>query len=316
MLGKGSQETPHGKSKLRYRKNFEISLIVSIVAAIFFFRLTTSVDIQKYLNKKADVRFEMLDIPVVPPVVEEKPKLKMESVVQVEPEVKAEPEESETNKVIEEIEELLNEEQREQLVLDDNRMGYLVSDSPLDIGDSPGLNLRKSLASAEGGIQLASSDRRYVGDGGDLDIGTSRTSRRQVSGSETKLDLDIGKNETPKPPRKEKYEEAGPKLGLSGAQEKVLSFSSTTIDTEDYKLWNKIISELDRLNKGRHGGQIEEMQRSAGGFVINFSFHDRTKQEIHWRNDGNIWIKVIGSSRHTTGQELSRALNELIRISL
>jgi len=52
------------------------------------------------------------------------------------------------------------------------------------------------------------------------------------------------------------------------------------------------------------------------GFLINFTFPDKTQHEIHWRNNGNVWIKVIGQSNRTTIQELRQAASGLFTLSL
>jgi hypothetical protein len=107
-----------------------------------------------------------------------------------------------------------------------------------------------------------------------------------------------------------------PKLGLPGPGEKIISFASSTFGTEDYKIWNKINAELDRLNKGRYGSVPKEITRVKGGFIIRFGFPDGTRQEMHWENAGNVWIKITGNSSRSSAQELRRALDALLKINL
>jgi len=150
---------------------------------------------------------------------------------------------------------------------------------------------------------------------GQLDVGQTRRIGRRFVADNSGLDLGSHSKNGTQTKRKPKGSDE-PKLGISGRLEKVLSSSSSTIGTEDYKLWNKILAELDRLNKGRYGKVPAELQRHRGGFLINFTFSDKTQHEIHWRNNGNVWIKVIGQSNRTTIQELRKAAYGLFRLSL
>ncbi|MFQ5648999.1 MAG: hypothetical protein ACE5IY_03575 [bacterium] len=316
VIGKGSPSTLHGLSKAKYRKNLEASLVISLMVSLLFFRFTTHIDIEKYLIEEESITLEFLDLQDLPPVTEQTQQLKMEQVVEVEPE------ESETvgeggeiQEIIDEIEELLAEDEETQLALANDDMGHLISDSPLDLGRHSQLDIRKSLASNDGGIKFRRGKGALAKSSSSLDIGTSRAAPREVGADQANLDLQLAK-EKPQKPKKKKYREKQPTLGLSGAPERVLSFASSTFGTEGYKLWNKIISELDRLNKGRYGTVVQEIKRHKKGFVVQFSYDDKTHQEVHWRNDGNVWITVIGKSNKSTIQELRRALHGLLRLSL
>jgi len=235
--------------------------------------------------------------------------------------VEIEPEEPElvaeggkVKEIIQEIEELLKEDDETQLALTSDEMKYLMSDSPLDLGGNSGLNIRKSLASNEGAIKLRRGDGYLAESSGGLDIGETEGGGRSINVENSGSGLELKKQDEPN--RRPARQESQPKLGITGSNERILSFSSSTIGTEDYKVWNKIISELDRLNKGRYGKVIEKIERNRGGFTILFNYADRTAQEIHWRRDGNVWIKVIGNSNKSTIQELRRALSGLLRLSL
>lgn len=313
ILAKAVRNTLNSALKLNYIKNIELSLIASILITIFVFRISTKIDVQKYWLDKEEINFEFIDIPEIPPVIQEPPKMKAEQVVELPPE----PEETvESDDLIEQVEELLNENSDEaSLDIASNSNDNLITDSQLGLISRARLNVRGRNGLDGGNLGFGDRGEHNGLAESSLDIGqTSRTDSRFVSDNSS---LDLGVESKPKKEiGKSEMRAEEPKLGLGGQPEKVLSFSSSTFGTDGYKLWNKIMSELDRLNKGRYGSVPEELKRNREGFLINFTYSDKTLHEIHWRNDGNVWIKVIGRSSRTTVQELSKALNGLLRLSL
>lgn len=318
VLAKTSSDTRHGYSKLGYKKKYELCTIIVLIFLIFVFRFSAHLDIQQYLVQSEIEEFEFLEITEIPPVVEP-PKLQMEEVVEVIEEEKPEEESTEVDEIIEEIEEMLGDDSEEpQLALASASLdNNLLSNSQLGAIGRTRFQQRADLSLGDNNLSLG-SEGRYVGEnGGGLDIGTTQTKRRNLDVGAANLDLNIDKKPKAQPKRKRENENNGESsLNLEGKPVKVLSFASSTIGTEDYKLWNKIISELDRLNKGRYGSISDQIIRRGNGFIINFGFPDNSAQEINWRNDGNISIKVIGNSNKTTIQELQRALSSLLRMSL
>ncbi|MFQ5604797.1 MAG: hypothetical protein ACE5HS_16120 [bacterium] len=317
VLAKSDKNTTHGRSKLHYYKHFEIALIITLVGVILGFRVASHIGFEKYLQVEDRVVLEFLDIPEIPPEVEPPPKLKMEEVV----ELPMEEDKTENEDLTEEIEELLgeNEEEVELALNSSNLNNYLTSGSGLGALRSTGYNSRKKYQVDDGGIAL-NRGKFYadLGESGGLDIGKVKTKERSFVSDENKIELPTrsGNLSRDKVEMSKPEENGEPKLGLSGLPEKILSFGSSTIGTEHYKLWNKLNSELDRLYKGRYGSTPKAIKRNRRGFLINFSFSDGTKQEIHWRNDGNVWIKVVGNSHKTAVQELQRALRGLLDLTL
>ncbi len=312
ILAKSPRNTLAGILKLSYKKNFEISLILSIVLTFLAFRIGANLNIEKYLEMEENITFEFMDISELLDI-KEPPKLKMEEVVEIPPEPE---EEAKSNELVEKIESLLAENQQEvSLDIDSDMSDNLISSSQMGVSGSA-LRIRTRNGFNEGSINFGERGRNsdLLADG-QLDVGkTGRTESRFVADNSS---LDLGNNSKNGTKIERKIKDSDePKLGISGRPEKVLSFSSSTIGTEDYKLWNKVIAELDRLNKGRYGKIPPELQRHRGGFVINFTFSDKTQHEINWRNNGNVWIKVIGQSNRTTIQELRKAANGLFRLSL
>lgn len=149
-----------------------------------------------------------------------------------------------------------------------------------------------------------------------IDIGKERRANRSHISDNASLDLTNNTTEYAKPILTEKFQNDQTNLSLAGISERILTSASSTIGTEDYKLWNKFNSELDRLIKGRYGSVPTEFKRKREGFLINFSYPDGVKHEIHWQYDGQIWIKVIGRTNKTRIQELRKALNGLLSLSL
>ena len=312
ILAKSTRNTLEGLLKLKYKKNFEISLIFSLVLTFSAFRIGANLDIEKYLEMEENITFEFLDISELLDI-KEPPKLKMEEVIEIHPEPE---EDMKSNDLLEKIESLLVENQEEvALDIKSDRSGNLITNSQMSVSGSE-LKIRGRRGYEGGSMNFG--DRRINSDllaDGQLDVGQTRRTGSRFVADHSSLDLGRDSKNGTKTQRKI----AGldePKLGISGRPGKVLSFSSSTIGTQDYKIWNKIIAELDRLNKGRYGKIPAELQRHRGGFLINFTFSDKTQYEIHWRNNGNVWIKVIGQSNRTTIQELRQVAGGLFRLSL
>lgn len=312
ILARSTIKTLEGILKLKYIKNFEVSLILSIVFTIFVFRIGANLDIEKYLEMEKNITFEFLDIPQLLDI-KEPTKLKVEEVIVIPP---LPEEEVKSNELIEKIESLLADNQEEVALdirpdLSDN----LIDNSQMILSGSE-LKIRARNGYNGGSINFR--DRNRNSDllaEGQLNMGQTRRTGRRFGADNSALDLGSHSKSGTKTNRKTKGSDEL-KLGISGRPEKVLSASFSTIGTEDYKLWNKIMAELDRLNKGRYGKVPAELQRHRGGFLINFTFSDKTQHEIHWRNNGHVWIKVIGQSNRTTIQELRKAAGGLFRLSL
>ncbi|MFQ5865540.1 MAG: hypothetical protein ACE5IW_09960 [bacterium] len=270
----------------------------------------------EYIMDKKSVSFETIDIPLIEPRIEPPPVLKMEEVVEVTKE-----DENQENVNLEEIEELLGENEEEvELALNSDDFGaYLLSNSPLGSIRGPEIQLRKKLGHGDGKISLKknkSYDSLISESEIDMDIGKAQRLERGSGSSDVTIDVASQSNKKMDQRAKEKYHSDEISLGISGVPEKILSFGSSSIGTEDYKLWNKLTAELDRLNKGRYGTSPKEMKRNSRGFILGFGYSDGVQHEIHWRKDGNVWIKIIGQSSKNTLQELRRALNALISLSL
>ncbi len=310
VLAKIEQNTLNSRSQFNYYKNFEKALIFSLLAIIFGFRIAANINFEKYLSRENDINIELIDIAEIPPVIEPPPQLKMEEIIEIKPEK----EKTEEEILSEEIEDMLGEnEDKVELSLNSDDLALnLISTSALGSVAGPELNMRDYDNGNDNGLSLR--NRKLSGDinHSNLDIGQVELGNKKLISDNASIDL---KAETEDIKTTDEQEDEV-KLGISGFPEKILSISSSTIGTDDYKIWNKINSELDRLHKGRYGAIPKEIEQKRGGFLITFSFSDGASQEVHWRNNGNVFIKVIGKSTKSTVQELQRTLQGLVKLTL
>ena len=96
----------------------------------------------------------------------------------------------------------------------------------------------------------------------------------------------------------------------------LLKESESTIGTDEYRLWNKINAALDRLDKNRYGKLPENVQRTAGGLACSFRYSDGVIHEIFWNKGGKVIIRVTGSRPTQTSNELGKAFDSVLRLTL
>lgn len=320
ILAKSVENGLHHKSKQNYRKNFEKSLIISLITTIILFRIATISPIEKKSISEEDIKLNLIDILKIPPEIENPPELKMENVVEIEP---TENQAEEENPILEELKELLEEKEDVKLTINSDEMErYLTSNSPLGLISDRELELRRSLDDAGGRITFKggkSLNQLLAESRVDLNIGTVERSERELSNEEATVNLAAPKDDSVEQPlnnSKENLNSDDVTLSLSNLNEKIISFTFSTIGTEDYKLWNKLNAELERVSQGRYGPIPKEIKHSKTGFTLTFSYTDGTKHEIHWRKSGRIWIKVIGNSHKSTVQELRQSLESVLSLTL
>lgn len=316
-IAKASRGTEFCKKKKAYRKNIEKGIIISITLMILLFRLASNYKMNEYIIQSSDLSFDLIDIlQLTPPPIEEPPVLEMEAVIEIPPpeEELESDEEKSIKEIIEQAEDLLSESSNEvELTLASNS-NYLMSDSPLSGNSSTDMQFRLRSAKDKNSLNFGKG-RGSALNGGGLDIGETKREQRRVNNSTT--DLNIGLTDRParKSSTRKQPKRQVDQLNFNNGSGKILSFASVSIETDGYKVWNKIISELDRLKKGRYGDLNSKIVKRRGGFGLNFQYRDGTSHEINWRNDGNVWIRVLGESKRTTAQELKQALSSLLRLS-
>ncbi|MFQ5823738.1 MAG: hypothetical protein ACE5JB_06765 [bacterium] len=319
ILGKSAGQTLHGQSKLRYKKNIEKALVISILGAIFGFRLAANFDMAKFYLNEDKITFEFIDIPLIQPFIKQPPALKMEEVVEIKSE---ENEQEQSNSNLEEIEELLGENEEDaELALDSDELGaFLLSNSPLGNITGPKIKFRRRADIGEVNISIKKSksfESLLAESEEDIDIGEVQHSERESVSDNININLKAKTDKTFNEPVKERYNSSDDiSLTISDVPEKILTSASSTIGTEDYKLWNKIQAELDRLYKGRYGMIPKELKRNKRGFTLTLKYSDGIKHEFYWQKYGHVLIKVSGRSDKTALQELRRALDGLLTLSL
>lgn len=310
VLGKTDKRIQSGKEKRQYRRSVEKAVAFSLLLVIFLFRLTMDIDIQTYLNFEDRPTLQSIDLKDIP--VMEEPPIQTEEIVELEVEEPAPVPEVET----EDPRIVYQEEQPEvKLALASNDNGsYLFSDSQMEGLPGDDLNVRANLSyDVNSDLTFGSRKSNLDMSNTNLDIG-KRTGTDRFATEAPKLDLKIEKKKKPASPKPQPT--AKTSLPIAGKGERILSLASSTIGTEDYKLWNKINAELDRLNKGTYGHVPDEIVRTRSGFTINFEYADASGHEINWHNDGNVWIKIKGNTNRSNIFELRRALNALLSLGL
>lgn len=309
ILGKTEKGIQSGEAKLRYRKRVEKAVIYSILLVIFLFRLTMNVDIQNYLNFEDRPTLQSIDLKDIP--IMEEPPIQTEEIVELEveepePVPEIEPEDPRTVYIEEQPDLKL------ALASNDNS-SYLFSDSQMEGLPGNDLNLRANLSYDVDNVTFGSRKSDLDVSNTGIDIGKRSGTDRYATES-PRIDLKIDKKKPPERPQAQKSAKAD--LRIVGKGERIISLASSTIGTEDYKLWNKINAELDRLNKGTYGHVPDEIERTRAGFIINFDYADASGHQINWQNDGNVWIKIKGDTNRSTIFELRRALNALLSLGL
>lgn len=96
----------------------------------------------------------------------------------------------------------------------------------------------------------------------------------------------------------------------------LLKESESTIGTNEYRLWNKINSALDRINKNRYGNLPQNVRRTRSGLNVSFVYGNNTQHDIFWHRGGKVLIRVTGSQPLNLAAELEKALDALIQLTV
>lgn len=96
----------------------------------------------------------------------------------------------------------------------------------------------------------------------------------------------------------------------------LLKESESTIGTDEYRLWNKINAALDRLDKNRYGKLPENVQRTSGGLLCSFRYSDGIIHDIFWTKGGKVIIRVTGSRSLSISNELGKAFEAVLLLTL
>lgn len=322
ILGKSSEETFYFASKQNYRRNIEKSLVFSLVVFILFFRLFPTRHVEHSDAKLQDLRLEAVTIqeipekiPVIPEDIPATHRLQAEDIVVQQI---SEPETPENADDQQSLKSPLEEEAPDfSLDLPVNKIDkYLVSNSQVISPAKTEFELHANLDYDQNALSIR-SDRDVYDNTASADLLVQSESKwRKAQNDKIELDLGNASDALPENPTTGATDkDLNFSLDIGSGSERILRFAASSINTDDYKVWNKIHSELDRLNKGRYGKVPDEIRHYSKGFYVNFKYSDGVTHQIHWQKDGNVWIKVSGKNSRSSIFELRRALNALLGLA-
>ena len=293
-----------------------------MVVFILFFRFFPNKHLKYIAQRFKDVRFEAVtikeipdEIPVIPEDLPTRPKLQAQDIVvqQIsEPDTpeNADDQQSHQSPVDEEASEF-------SLDLPVNKIDkYLVSNSQVISPTKTEFELHANLDYDKNTLFIK-SDHDVHDNAGSADLMIHSESKRRKAAND-KINLNLGNSSNAFPENsttKAIDKNLNLSLNIDNGTERILRFAASSIDTDDYKLWNKIHAELDRLNKGRYGKVPDEIRRHRRGFYINFNYSDGVAHQIHWQKNGNVWIKISGKNSRSSIFELRRALKALLGLA-
>jgi len=319
ILGKSSEETLYFASKQNYQKNIEKGLIFSLVVFILFFRFFPNKHLKYIAQRIKDIRLEAVtireipdEIPVIPEDLPTTPRLQAQDIVvqQISEPENADDQQSHQSSVDEEASEF-------SLDLPVNKIDkYLVSNSQVISPAKTEFELHVNLDYDKNTLFIK-SDHDVHDNAGSADLMIHSKSKRRKAAND-KVNLNLGNSSNAFPENlttKATDKNLNLSLNINNGSERILRFAASSIDTDDYKLWNKINAELDRLNKGRYGKVPDAIRRHSRGFYINFNYSDGVAHQIHWQKDGNVWIKISGKNSRSSIFELRRALKALLGLA-
>ncbi|MDZ7263799.1 MAG: hypothetical protein ONB16_04395 [candidate division KSB1 bacterium] len=301
------EKTDRGELYNKQIKVLEISAIISLLLLILLFQIFP------ILRKKTDsatkqfAAIEVINIPLIrneeppppPPEVEE------EIVRYTVIEEKEEPFDPRKLRELEKVDLDLNLKPEESLL------------ASSQIGDISYAGFSRPVARAQRGVSLdISSDLSISVDrGSGVELGNveNQVRKKLVDSSPSLESPPIASRPTiGESPAKEDAAELIPVK----ANQFLLKESESMIGTDEYRLWNKINAALDRVDKNRYGKLPSNIQRTANGLAVVFNYEIGITHEIFWSKGGKVVIRVTGNRPRSTRDELERAFDSLIRLTL
>ncbi len=311
IIAKRIAKTKRAELIQNYRKILEKSLTLSLLITLILFQLFPR---QKNPDTKKDqlkISLEVIDIPVTkqeesppppPPPVQE---------VITNYTVIVKNERIDSRKLREKIEDVTLEIEVET----DNN---LFANS--QISDVTYSRLNRSLARFEKGVSLNINSElnnfsNHIDGNLDFNLGTTEVNKRFVDTSANLENPDLATE--PKLKKTEtKIKRVDTELIKVNENQFLLKESESTIGTNEYRLWNKINAALDRLDKNRFGKLPTNVQRTRNGLAVSFEYNNGVIHEIFWSKGGKVIIRVTGWRPKNLSNELERALDSLIRLTL
>jgi hypothetical protein len=203
-----------------------------------------------------------------------------------------------------------------ELELDMDTENNLLASSQIDNISYAGFAGRVARSQKGASLNIASelNLNHQSGSGLDLNMGEKTSRKKFVDNS---LNLDNSVLATPRGQKKEDNTAASnTDLIKVDKNQFLLKESESTIGTDEYRLWNKINAALDRLDKNRYGKLPTNVQRIPSGLACSFQYSDGIIHEIFWTKGGKIIIRVTGSRQSQISQELGKAFDAVLRLTL
>ena len=296
----------------KYRRNFEVASIISLIITIILTRWTPNWKImEKYKEVEVDA-FEVIDVPLIeeefipPPPPLPPPDVAVEDIlvadeIEVMSEKKKEEEEPpkldleldiEDNRI---LESQLEDDFRTKV---DNYRKWKLSSSRLSIGD----NYRsRSLANSGLNIGLAKNDDHR---------------REHTASSRLDIKLDT-RTDGILQAEKEATVTSSSVIEMTESEDVVvLKPPKSSLALTEYRMWTKLSGEFDRIDKRSLPREIPNLKKDRNGIQISFRYRDGIMHQIIWKKGGKTSIKVIGKNRKSSLEELKRALSALLQLTL
>lgn len=306
-LAKTVETTPHAKNRQNYIKNIERAMIISLLIAIIFARIQLKSNINRARFSYAQSStFEVVNIP------------ELEEELPPPPEIKDPP--MEETLIVDEIE-IIEDTVEIELELAFEEPELLELDSQIEDKLSTKVSSYRDWSLDRSGLSLSAKSRDIpILDDIPLAFESKNTSyARDMGGSDEKLDLNISEEPEVIPFDTEDIDEMSQGSIIETRNDMdavILRPPKSTLALKEYRLWHKLSTEMDRIDKGRAGASLTNIKRSRSGIKIHFAYSDGTKHTISWQKGGKTSILVIGKQRRTSIEELRRALNALLQITL
>ena len=290
-----------------YRYIFKISTILVLSAILAIFHYFPRLADKSTKMKMLSVSIEVIDIPNIKEE-EPPPPPPLKEMVQI-------------INIIEKKEELDPRRLREEmetveLELDMETENNLLASSQIDNISYAGFAGRLSRPQKGASLNIASELNLSHQSGAGLDLNlTEKTARKKFVDNSPNLN-----NSVLTPPREQKNENstaiANTDLIKVDKNQFLLKESESTIGTDEYRLWNKINAALDRLDKNRYGKLPVNVQRTSGGLTCSFQYGDGIIHEVFWTKGGKVIIRVTGSRSLQISNELGKAFDAVLRLTL
>lgn len=290
-----------------YRRVLKVSTIVALFSIMAMFHYFPNREIKTMGTKSLSISIEVINIPNIKEE-EPTPPPPVKEMVQI-------------INIIEKKEELDPRRLREELEtveldLNMETENNLLASSQIDNISYAGFAGRLSRSQKGASLNIASelNLNHQSGAGLDLNMGEKAARKKFVDNSPNL------NNSVLTPPREQKNENspsiANTDLIKVDKNQFLLKESESTIGTDEYRLWNKINAALDRLDKNRYGKLPGNVQRTSGGLTCSFQYGDGIIHDIFWTKGGKVIIRITGSRSLQISNELGKAFDAVLRLTL